>query len=458
VSRETSEQSRAVAHYRRAVAERQPLTTPAWHAELAQEAIDRFSELDFPKRSVEEWRYTNVSSIAEVPYSIASGQDLASLDGLGLAETGGDRLVFVDGRYSAPLSSRGEDTGYTFHSLAGGSASVSDRSRGAMARFGRIAEFKNDGLTALNTALGTDAGIIEIEKGSALPLPLHVVFVTTTDATIDQENPRVSSPRICLVAAEGSEGLVVQEHVSIGSGRAFSNAVLEVAVERDATLRMVIAQRESADVYHLHRQCIRQERSSRFSLHTLSLGGRLLRNDLSVVLADEGAECSLTGLYIGTGDQLVCNHTTVDHAQPHCQSHESYKGILADDARGVFRGRIIVRPDAQRTDADQQNRNLLLADSAEVDTQPQLEIYADDVKCNHGSSIGQLDQEALFFMRSRGLLESEARAMLTVGFAAEVTDSLPDARLADWGGDLVRTRLRELFSEASPQPARDDSK
>ena len=437
MSNSNLEQSPGVDHYRAEFAERETRAAP-WVDALRRDSIERFGELGFPTRRMEEWRYTNIAKVAAFPFSTSPGSKIDSLESLDLLDLGGSRLVFVDGRYAADLSTPIDDASHSFRSLA----NSSEQSSGALVHFGKLAECKDDGLTALNTALGVDAGIIELKKSCVLPHPLHVVFVTSCETSV----PRASFPRICLLAESGSRGLVVQEHVSIGEGQAFSNAVMEVVVEDNASLQMVIVQREGDHVSHLHRQCVRQERSSRFALHTLSLGGKLLRNDLSVLLAAEGAECALDGLYLGVADQLIDNHTTVDHAVPHCSSSETYKGILAEKSRGVFRGRVIVRPGAQRTEASQQNRNLVLSNTAEVDTKPQLEIYADDVKCNHGSSIGQLDREALFFMRCRGLDPSHARALLTQGFAAEITQSIPHPELADWSGEVVRKRLQQLFA------------
>ena len=208
---------------------------------------------------------------------------------------------------------------------------------------------------------------------------------------------------------------------------------------------MVLVQRESDATYHIAKQCVRQHRNSRFGMHTVNLGGAILRNDLQIVLAEEHSECSLNGLYLATGDQIVDNHTLVDHAVPDCTSDEYYKGIMAERSRGVFRGRVLVRPDAQRTAATQQNRNLLLARTAEVDTKPQLEIYADDVKCNHGSSIGQLDADALFFLRARGLNTAAARVLLTMGFASQVTQSIANPDIRAWAAGLVTTQLEALF-------------
>ncbi|MCP4036859.1 MAG: SufD family Fe-S cluster assembly protein, partial [bacterium] len=209
---------------------------------------------------------------------------------------------------------------------------------------------------------------------------------------------------------------------------------------------LVLVQRENEQTDHVSRQCVRQQRNSHFSIHTLNLGSAILRNDLEVVLADQGAACNLEGLFLGRGGQLVDNHTLVDHAMPHCTSDELYKGIVADESRGVFRGRVVVRPDAQQTAATQGNQNLVLGSEAEIDTKPQLEIYADDVKCSHGSSIGQLDEEALFFLRTRGLDKNVARTLLMSGFASQITQSIPNEAVREWAAGQVSDRLGSLLA------------
>jgi Fe-S cluster assembly protein SufD len=280
-----------------------------------------------------------------------------------------------------------------------------------------------------------------VPEGSRIEQPLHLVFLG-----VAADRPQVQHPRTLVVAGAGSRAALIQDHVSQGSASAFTNAVIEVYVERDAQLDLVILQRENDATFHISNLCVRLERGARCSLHTLTLGGRLVRNDVVVVLADEGADCTLNGLFIGAGDQLLDQHTVVDHAMPHGESRQLYKGILGGRARGVFRGRVIVRPDAQHTNAAQSNPNLLLTAGAEVNSKPQLEIHADDVKCNHGSSIGQLDPDALFYLRSRGLDEGRARDLLTRGFAAEILEALPVPGLAQGLEEPLLDHLRAAHS------------
>ncbi|MBW1685783.1 MAG: Fe-S cluster assembly protein SufD, partial [Deltaproteobacteria bacterium] len=303
---------------------------------------------------------------------------------------------------------------------------------------GRLVSLKEHAFAALNSAFLDDGAVLLVGPDANLAEPLHIVFVSTAAGTL-----RVRHPRLLIVAGEGSRVRVIVDHVCLGPPSGFTNAVAEVCVGQGAQVDLVLLQRERSDAFHVSNLAVRQERDSRFSSHTLTLGGALVRNDLGVVLEDEGADCTLHGLFVAGGEQLIDNHTLVDHAMPHGTSRELYKGILGGSSRGVFRGRVIVRPGAQKTDARQSNPNLLLADSAEIDTKPQLEIYADDVKCSHGSSIGQLEEDALFYLRSRGMAEPEARDLLTRGFAHEVIAALPVPALTDGLDALLGTRLAQ---------------
>ncbi len=424
-------------HYRACFARRSSAERVDWLAPIRRDAFTHFEALGFPSRTLEEWRYTNVAPIARQAFTPAAAAAEVDITSLGLSDFGGPRAVFVDGHHAASLSSDLVDEHFEFQSLTAGSP---------VSNYATLAHVKDDGFSALNTAFAEDAAIVTLSRGAVMARPLHLVFVSSgsSEAT-------ASFPRVLIHAESGSEGLIVQEHISLGSKPALTCAIAEVITEADANLDVVLLQRESDATYHMARQCVRQQRSSTFRLHTLNLGGAILRNDLEVVLEGEGASCTLNGLYVATGDQIVDNHTLVDHAVPHCDSHEFYKGIMAGASRGVFRGRVVVRPDAQQTSAVQQNRNLLLSRGAEVNTKPQLEIYADDVKCNHGSSIGQLDNDALFFLRSRGLDERAARVLLTMGFASQVTQSIPNADVAAWAGSAVTGRLEELFIAGGAQ-------
>ena len=254
---------------------------------------------------------------------------------------------------------------------------------------GTLVDAKGHPFAALNGALADQGVLVRIPEGAVLDHPVHLVFVSVSPSAA-----RISSPRVIIEAGAGSRAVVVQDHVSVDAGPHLTNAVTEVRVAANASLELAVLQREAAADLHFSNVGVRVERDARFRSHTITLGGRLVRNDLEVVLAGEGAEATLNGAFLGTDERLIDNHTLVDHAVPHGTSRELYKGILGGRSRGVFRGRVLVRPDAQKTDATQSNPNLLLADGAEIDSKPQLEIHADDVKCSHGSAIGRIDEDA----------------------------------------------------------------
>jgi Fe-S cluster assembly protein SufD len=403
-------------------------------------AFEAFEATGFPTRKHEEWRYTNPAPVTEVDWKIASpaSAEFEAAGDIALPDFGGDRLVFVDGEFASELSRRNADSPVDFTSLA-------DAELSALPRYAEIAEAKESGLTAFNTALANDGAALRIRATDEAPVPLHVVFVSTA-ATPES----VSFPRLWIHAEAQSRGRVIVDHVSARASderRHFTCAVGEVFVGASASLDLTIVQRESQASLHVARHCVEQERDSTLRIQTLSLGGALVRNDLEVVLAASGSQCHLDGLFLGRDTQTVDNHTLVDHAVPHCDSHERYKGIVSGQSRGVFRGRVLVRPDAQQTNAVQQNQNLVLTPGAEIDTKPQLEIYADDVACSHGSSIGRLDEEALFFLRSRGLDPAFARRLLMSGFANEITRTVSDEAVRSWVEALIADGLDALTGQ-----------
>ncbi len=401
---------------------------PAWLGALREEALRSFGELGFPTTRMEAWRHTNLAPLARVPFEPPAADDARvsrdEVEAHSFPFFACSAFVFLDGRYAPELST---PTGFAgevgFHSLAQLRAEAPERLE---AQLGRLASSKEHAFVALNTAFVDDGAVLLLAPGLTLEQPIHLVFAAT-----GAQPATVCHPRVLIAAGAGSRATVIQDHVSLGDATTLTNAVTEVAVGDDAALELVLLQREAPASFHLSHLACRQERNSRLRTHTLTLGGALVRNDLVATLAEEGAECTLNGLFAGRDRQLIDNHTLVDHAMPHGSSRELYKGILDERARGVFRGRVIVRPDAQKTDARQSNPNLLLGGRAEIDTKPQLEIHADDVKCSHGSSIGNLDPDALFYLRCRGITEPRARELLTRAFAAEILDALPVPALAE---------------------------
>jgi len=313
-----------------------------------------------------------------------------------------------------------------------------------LADLGRVAALKLHPFAALNTAFLDDGVAVQLRTQPGDSRPLYLLFISTGAAAV------AAHPRLLIVAEAFSQAQIVVDHVSLGGVPGVTNLLGEICVGPEALVDLSLIQREHAGHFHVSGLHVEQRRGSRVNLRTLSLGGSLVRNDVNLQLAEEGASCLLHGLFVGSDAQLLDNHTLIDHAVPHCTSDELYKGLLGGSARGVFRGRVVVRPHAQHTAATQSNPNLLLSRKAEINSKPQLEIYADDVKCSHGSTIGQLDADALFYLQARGIGAEEAKELLTHAFAAEILDALPASGLAKKLEPLVLERLRAAWQEASP--------
>ncbi len=395
-----------------------------------RKALDHFAAEGFPGRRNEEWKYTNPARIAKTAWEAAPRSfelDRETLEWLSSPVFACSVFVFVDGRYVADLSAPAALGGQLgFSNFAGGPEEAFIDSVGsAVTPFG-----------ALNTAFFEDGAHVRIAKGSHIEEPIHLVFVNTGG-----DDPVSSHPRVRVEAAAGSHVMVIEDHVSLAGGATFTNGVTEIDVAENAAVDWIKIQREDPSTFHVSEMRGNVGRDARLSAATLSFGSALLRNDARVRLSAPGAHCDLRGLFVAGGSQLVDNHTWVDHAEPHCTSDELYKGILDGQARGVFNGRVVVRPDAQKTNAAQQNPNLLLSRDAEINTQPQLEIYADDVKCSHGSTVGQLDEASLFYLRSRGIPEHDARNLLMRGFVSEITSALAVPAIGARVDDLVVERL-----------------
>ncbi|MCS5635047.1 MAG: Fe-S cluster assembly protein SufD [Myxococcota bacterium] len=420
------------------------LSDPPWLRTLREEALACFAEAGLPHRKLEAWRSTSLVALEKARPS-APGMEAPDpearvevgrrfLDRADLPESDAHRAVFVDGHLCPDLSTLGtNDSGVRFEAF-GPLADGAEMERGRPEGFGQLASVKEDAFTALNTAYTQGGGILEIAAGQSPTAPIHLVFLSTGSS-------QMVCPRLLVKARRASRACVILDFLSGAGGQDFVNAVSEVFVEANASLDCVLIQNEGPSSFQVNQLRIRQQRDSRLRVHTLSLGGGLVRNEIDAQLADLGAEVDLRGLYVGKGSQHVDNHTRVDHATPHTTSREIYKGILGEQSRGVFRGLVHVRPDAQKIDSQQSNMNLLLSDQARIDTRPQLEIHADDVKCSHGSTIGKLDDEALFYLRSRGLSENDARALLTRGFAAEICDALPANGVRAYASERISNTL-----------------
>jgi Fe-S cluster assembly protein SufD len=392
---------------------------PAWLVPRRRAAMARFAEAGFPTVRDENWRYTNLAPLAAArfsrpgarPRSIPAG----GLEPFALAGADWPRLVFVNGRLAPRHSSRPPlPAGVRLSSLAEAMAAdgeVLER------HLGQHAAGDADPFAALSTAFVEDGALLFVPAETSLAVPVELLFATTAPGAHVE-------PRVLIVAGAGSRLCVVERHVGLTPEAYFSNAVTEIAVGPGATVDHYALQEGGRGAFHIATAGADLEAGSSLSTCGASLGSRLARSTLSVRFGGPGGHGALSGLYLVDGQQHVDHHVTVDHAVPRCSSQQLYKGVLDGASRAVFNGRIIVRPDAQKTDASQTNKHLLLSEGAEVDSKPQLEIFADDVRCTHGAAEGQLAPEALFYLRSRGLGEDAARALLTYGFAREVVDRI----------------------------------
>jgi Fe-S cluster assembly protein SufD len=416
-----------------------------WLAKLRRDAIERFTEIGFPGPKDEAWKYTSVGPLLREPSRAVAGdaapdvarvgEALAALAGF---ESGDTLAVFVDGRFDERLSHLATP-GATIESLG---KCLSTNGEALAQDLGRYADSPAHGFAALNTAFATDGAVVRLARGAAVERAIHVVFYSSRRA-----EQFVVHPRVLIVAEQGSSARVVEHWVGEAGARYLSNGVTEIALARDSTVEHVKLQRESDEAFHVHRIQVRQQQASSLRSHAVALGGAVSRTEITTVLAGEHAECSLFGLYVMDGRRHVDHHTTIDHSAPHTTSRELYKGILDDRSRGVFTGKVFVRSEAQQTSAEQTNRNLLLADGAIVEARPQLEIYADDVKCTHGAAVGRLDDDALFYMRQRGIGLVQARSLLTYAFATEVLETLSIRKLRR---DLERSVLQRIARGDGP--------
>jgi Fe-S cluster assembly protein SufD len=415
---------------------------PEWLEPVRRAAIDRFAASGFPTARDEEWRFTPIAPITQGTWRLAAGsrravtrEDLAPFI-FGHAEW--TTLVFVDGAYSEALSS----TASLAPGVRVGSLAELLRSDGAVLQrhLARHASVESSPFTALSTAFMRDGGFLHVPANTDLTRPVHLVFVSTREAA-----GSVTHPRNLIVVEGGARVSVIESYVTLAEGTSYwTNAVTEVVAGANSWIEHTRIQRESERAYHVGLTHVEQQRDSHYRSFSMAMGGALARHNLHARLDGENVETLMYGLYLTRGDQVVDNHTAIHHNQPNCRSWEVYKGVLDGRSRAVFNGKVFVKPEAQKTDAKQTNRNLLLSDQAKVDTKPQLEIFADDVKCTHGATVGRLDDVALFYARSRGVPADKAQLLLTYAFAAEVTSEVVLEPVRNELDRLVRERLGEL--------------
>ena len=393
---------------------------PSWLPRVRRAALDRFATVGFPSSRDEEWRFTPVSPIAQTDFRPAAPAKLtrSALQPFLFGHPEWPQLVFVNGKFAPDLSvlpslPPGVRLGNLATALAGDTTLLERH-------LTRHAAPETTPFAALNTAFIRDGALVYVPVDTALDRPVHLLFVTSPDA-----GGTVAHPRNLIIVERGAKASVVESYVSLAGGATyFTNAVTEVVSGENAWTEHTRIQRESERAYHVGLTHVDQARGSHYRSFTLAMGGAIARHNLHVRLNAPGIETLMYGLYLTHGDQLVDNHTAIYHDHPECNSWEVYKGVLDDRSRAVFNGKVFVKPEAQKTDAKQTNRNLLLSSGAKVDTKPQLEIFADDVKCTHGATVGFLDPAALFYLRSRGLPPAVARKVLTYAFAGELVNEV----------------------------------
>ncbi len=398
-----------------------------WLRRIRKAALARFDALGFPTARNEDWKFTNLAPLAKMPLRLATSPGWVAkgvIESLAARIGPGPRLVCVNGRFVPELSALAPlPAGAVVTSLAMALARHADLVEPHLARYAR---YEDNALTALNTAFIQDGVFVYLPNKVVLEHPLHLVFVSTTAG----EQP-VSYVRNLIVAGPHCQATVLEQYAGPEDDVYFTSAVTEIVAGENSVLDHYKIQEESKKAFHIAATQVVQARNSKVSSHAVMLGGGLARNETRVLLDAEGCAANLNGLYLADGRQHVDNFTVIDHAKPHGTSHELYKGILTDHAHGVFNGKIVVRPDAQKTDAKQTNQVLLLSEDAVINTKPQLEIFADDVKCTHGATVGQLDDDAIFYLRARGIGHKEARALLTFAFANDVISRIEIAVIRD---------------------------
>ena len=400
----------------------QPPASPlTWLNELRANAVDRVGVLTVPTTREEDWRFTDVSPLTKLSFQPAQGPAQvapAALEQWAIPEAAA-RLVFIDGIY-APEHSFNR-AGLTVENLASG---VSAHGAAVQPHLGRHAKFEHNAFAAINTAFLHDGALVVAPRDKVIAAPVHLLFVAT-------RGHAASYPRCLVIAESGSALTVVEDYVALHGEAYFTSAVTEMALAGNAQVHHVRVQRDSVEAFHFANCAVSLERASRYHSVSIALGARISRHNLGTLLGAEGAECSIDGLALIGGQQLADTHTLIDHATPQGTSRQLHKCIVDGTARAVFNGNIMVRAGAQRTDSSQSSRNLLLSGKARVDTKPQLEIFADDVKCAHGATVGQLDIDEVFYLKSRGLSDLAARNLLTYAFGAEIIERIPVVSLKD---------------------------
>ncbi|MBA3440215.1 MAG: Fe-S cluster assembly protein SufD [Pyrinomonadaceae bacterium] len=416
---------------------------PLWVEDLRLRALEHFEAVGFPTTDDEDYKYTNVAPIARGNFQPAAASDAsgiidpAHLEQFIYEEADGRRLVFINGFYDAELSSL---DALPAGVIAGNLADALNGDAGTMLKnfLARGAETSgDDAFTALNTAFLASGAFVYVPRNVRVEAPIHLLFVTESAG-----EAIATFPRVLVIAEPHSEATIIEDHTAlVEQASYFSSPVIEIYVDDEARVAHYKVQRESIDALHVARTRVEVGRAGIYDSTTINLGSALARHNINLQLRGEGSETWIDGLFFGEGTQHMDTHSLINHLEPHCTSHQAYKGILNDRARSVFNGRIFVHPGAQKTDAYQSNKNLLLSNEARVDTKPQLEIFADDVKCSHGATVGQLNEEELFYLISRGIHPELARNLLTYGFAEAIVEKIKVASIKRQLDEAILNRL-----------------
>lgn len=401
-------------------------------------SLDEFTKIPLPTNKDEEWKYTNLAPLFKHNFKYPTGKaeaKEATINKFLFDELEHHLIVFVNGIFSKELSRLNElPSGVVVNSIA---EEFSKNNPIIPKYLGKFAKLENQLFTSLSTAFTRDGAFVYVPENKIVEDAVHIIFLTTGKDKI------FTQPRNLFVAEKNSQITVIEHYVSDSDKAYFTNSVTEIATGENAVVDHIRLQEESIKSFHIARMEVEQEKNSNFSSHLISTGAEISRNDFNVKFNDSGCESTLNGLYMINGNQLFDAHTLIDHAKPHCNSHEHYKGILEQSSKGVFNGKVMVRQDAQKTNAFQQNNNILLSNDAVVNTKPQLEIFADDVKCSHGATIGKLNEESMFYLKSRGIGEEAATAMLIHAFASDVITSIKIPALREYLEKIITQRYNQ---------------
>lgn len=406
--------------------------------QIRKQAINQFSQSGFPTTRDEEWKYTDIRPLTKTNFEFTDKAGLSDSDIEAYTITGLDtyRLVFVNGNLQRELSFI-DDASENFQVISLREY-LKNNNGDPGSGLSQCIPSEMDTFTALNTAFLDDGVIIIVPKNVVVNKPVHIIHIN------EGLKKTITAPRNLFIAEQGAEAKIIETYGGMGTEEYFTNAVTEIVLDSNASVEHFKIQNENSSAYHISSAYVHQKRDSSYISHNFMFGGRLARNNINTKLDGEGINCILNGLYIGTDKQHIDNHTSIDHAKPHCQSDELYKGILDNHARGVFNGKIFVRQDAQKTNAIQNNNTILISDDAAIDTKPQLEIFADDVRCTHGATVGQLDEDAYFYLRSRGIDKDQARHLLIFAFASDVIDRVNIESLRNKLAGLLAEKLHTI--------------